>query len=75
MMATRGIFVGGGIAPKILPKMQSGLFMQAFAEKGRFGNLLRSIPVRVLLNDQAALLGAARYAGLQAGLIRGAHVI
>lgn len=75
MMATRGIFIGGGIAPKILPKMQSGLFMQAFAEKGRFGNLLRSIPVRILLNDQAALLGAARFAGLQAGLIRGAHVI
>ncbi len=75
MMATRGVFVGGGIAPKILPKMQSGAFMQAFAEKGRFENLLRSIPVRVLLNDQAALLGAARFAGLHAGLIRGAHVI
>jgi glucokinase len=75
MMATRGVFVGGGIAPKILSKMQSGLFMKAFAEKGRFENLLRAIPVRVLLNDQAALLGAARFAGLQAGLIRGAHVI
>lgn len=75
MMATRGIFVGGGIAPKILPKMQNGLFMQAFAEKGRFGNLLRAIPVRILLNDQAALLGAARFAGLRAGFIRGAHVI
>lgn len=75
MMATRGIFVGGGIAPKILPKLQSGLFMQAFSEKGRFGNLLRAIPVRVLLNDQAALLGSARFAGVQAGLIRNAHVI
>jgi glucokinase len=75
MMASRGVFVGGGIAPKILPKMQGGLFMDAFAEKGRFENLLRAIPVRVLLNDQAALLGAARFAGLQAGLVRGALVI
>ncbi len=75
MMARRGVFVGGGIAPKILPTLQSGLFMQGFAEKGRFESLLRAIPVRVVLNDQAALLGAARYAGLQAHLIRGAHVI
>jgi glucokinase len=75
LMASRGVFVGGGIAPKILSRMQNGLFVQAFAEKGRFENLLRSIPIRVLLNDEAALLGAARYAGLQAGLIRGAQVI
>jgi glucokinase len=75
MMATRGVFIGGGIAPKILAKMQSGLFMKAFTEKGRFENLLRTIPVRILLNDQAALLGSARFAGLRAGLIRGAHVI
>jgi glucokinase len=70
LMATRGIFVGGGIAPKILPKLQSGAFLEAFCAKGRFEPLLRAIPVRVLLNDQAALLGAARYAGLQAGLIQ-----
>lgn len=75
MMATRGVFIGGGIAPKILAKMKSGAFMTAFADKGRFENLLRAVPVRVLLNDQAALLGAARFAGLHAGLIRGAHVI
>ncbi|TAH48317.1 MAG: glucokinase [Chloroflexota bacterium] len=75
MMATRGVFVGGGIAPKILPKMLTGSFLQAFAEKGRFEKLLRSIPVRILLNDQAALYGAARFAGLQAGLIQRAHVI
>lgn len=75
MMASRGVFVGGGIAPKILGKMQGGLFMDAFAEKGRFATLLRSIPVRILLNDQAALLGAARFAGLQAGLVLGGHVI
>lgn len=75
LMATRGVFVGGGIAPKLLPKMKSGLFMKGFAEKGRFEHLLRSIPVRILLNDQAALLGAARFAGLQAGLIQPTHVI
>lgn len=75
LMATRGVFVGGGIAPKILAKMQGGLFMKAFAEKGRFENLLRSIPVRVLLNDNAALLGAARFAGLKAGVIRAEHVM
>ena len=69
LMATRGIFIGGGIAPKILPKLQSGAFMESFAAKGRFVKGLSAIPVRVLLNDQAALLGAAHYAGLQAGLI------
>jgi glucokinase len=75
LMATRGIFVGGGIAPKILPKLQSGAFLDAFCDKGRFEPLLRAIPVRVLLNDQAALLGAARYAGMQAGLMRQAHML
>lgn len=75
MMATRGVFIGGGIAPKILPIMQSPSFMDAFAAKGRFENLLLSIPVRILLNDQAALLGTARYAGLKAGVIQGTHVI
>lgn len=74
-MATRGVFIGGGIAPKILAKMQGGLFMQAFAEKGRFENLLRATPVRVLLNDQAALLGAAHFAAVKAGLVRAAHII
>lgn len=69
MMATRGIFIGGGIAPKILSKLTNGAFMEAFTDKGRFNKGLSAIPVRVLLNDQAALLGAARYAGLQAGLI------
>lgn len=70
LMATRGVFIGGGIAPKLLPKLQNGGFMEAFTAKGRFAKGLSAIPVRVLLNDQAALLGAARYAGLQAGLIQ-----
>lgn len=54
-----GIYIGGGIAPKILPKLGEDLFMKAFVDKGRFTGLLQSIPVRVILNDKAALLGAA----------------
>lgn len=62
MLALGGIFIGGGIAPHILPVMQSPLFMEAFVAKGRFRELLKSIPVKVVLNDQTALLGAAYYA-------------
>jgi glucokinase len=54
-----GMYLGGGIAPKILPKLQGGLFMKTFVDKGRFEGLLHEIPVRVILNDKAALLGAA----------------
>jgi glucokinase len=54
-----GIYLGGGIPPKILPKLTEGLFMKAFTNKGRFKELLEKIPVRVILNDKAALLGAA----------------
>lgn len=66
MMALRGVYIGGGIAPKIIARLESGLFMDAFASKGRFEPMLRSIPIRVLLNDQAALLGAARFAAIHA---------
>jgi glucokinase len=61
-MATGGIFLGGGISPKILPKLTGPLFMRAFLEKGRLRPLLESIPVQVITNDKAALLGAARCA-------------
>jgi glucokinase len=57
-----GIYLGGGIAPKILPKLQEGLFMRAFVDKGRFRGLLMEVPVHVILNDKAALLGAAHCA-------------
>lgn len=60
-LATGGVWVGGGIAPKILPLMREGFFT-AFAAKGRFGPLLARIPIRVVLNDSCALLGAARAA-------------
>lgn len=58
-MTTGGIYLGGGIAPKILPKLKEGGFMTAFLDKGRFRELLSKVPVRVILNDKAALLGAA----------------
>jgi glucokinase len=54
-----GIYLGGGIAPKILPVLQSNGFLNAFLAKGRFRTFLEQIPVRVILNDKAALLGAA----------------
>jgi glucokinase len=61
-MATGGIFLGGGISPKILPKLTGPLFMRAFLEKGRLRSLLENIPVQVITNDKAGLLGAARCA-------------
>jgi glucokinase len=61
-MATGGIFLGGGISPKILPKLTGPLFMRAFLDKGRLRPLLESMPVQVITNEKAALLGAARCA-------------
>ena len=54
-----GIYLGGGIPPKILPRLRGGPFMERFTSKGRFEELVSSIPVHVILNDKAALLGAA----------------
>ena len=62
MMATAGLFIGGGIAPRIIERIRSGGFMQAFLDKGRMRPLLEAMPVRVVLNDRTALLGAARHA-------------
>ena len=61
-MATGGIFVGGGIAPKMIERLKDGTFMKAFLDKGRMKALLASVPVRVIMNDKTALLGAARVA-------------
>jgi len=58
IMATGGVYLGGGIPPRILEKLEDGSFMHAFTEKGRFGALLSTIPVRVVLNDRTALMGA-----------------
>ncbi len=61
-MTTGGVYLGGGIPPKILPKLQEAIFMQSFTNKGRFKEFLEQIPVKVILNEQAALLGAAHCA-------------
>jgi glucokinase len=61
-MATGGIFLSGGISPKILSKLTGPLFMRAFLDKGRLRPLLESIPVQIITNDKAGLLGAARCA-------------
>jgi len=62
IMATGGLYVAGGIAPKIMQQMQDGTFIKAFCAKGRMQGLLEQMPVRVVLNDEAALQGAAVYA-------------
>jgi len=65
MMATGGVYVGGGIAPKIAQKMKGAAFLDGFYAKGRMRPLLESMPVRIILNERTALLGAARYAALR----------
>jgi glucokinase len=61
-MTRGGVYLGGGIPPKILPRLKQGLFIKAFTDKGRFQGMLEKIPVKVILNDRAALLGTAHYA-------------
>lgn len=61
-MTTGGVYLGGGIAPKILSELKQKRFMSAFTNKGRFKNYLEKIAVQVILNDKAALMGAASFA-------------
>jgi len=63
----RGLYIGGGIAPKILDKLKDGTFTRAFVDKGRYTDLLAAMPVQVVLNDRAALRGAAYYAAFHSG--------
>jgi glucokinase len=60
VLATGGVYIGGGIPPRILPALESGAFMEAFRAKGRFRELMSRLPVHVILNPKVALLGAAR---------------
>lgn len=60
-LATGGVYLGGGIPPRIIPSLKSGRFMESFTRKGRFETLLRRVPVRVILNPKAGLMGAAAY--------------
>jgi len=61
--ATGGVYIGGGIAPKILPFLKAGPFLEAFRRKGRLSEFLHDVPVRVIVDDRAGLLGAAVVAG------------
>jgi glucokinase len=61
-MASAGVYIGGGIAPKILPALRKGAFLDAFLAKEPMTDFLRTVPVAVILNHHAALLGAAVYA-------------
>ncbi len=67
VMATGGVFLGGGMAPKLNWKLREGAFMRAFTNKGRLSPIVARIPVKVIMNDQAALFGAAAYAAKMSG--------
>ena len=71
ILAVGGMYVGGGIAPKLLKKMQDGTFLKAFTDKGRLSDLLVQTPVRLILESRAALMGAAAYAEVRAAEIGG----
>jgi glucokinase len=60
-LAAGGVYLGGGIAPKIIKKLLDGTFMKAFTAKGRYASMLGRIPVRVILNETTGLIGAAQY--------------
>jgi len=59
MVATGGVYIGGGIAPKILPALETGAFLKAFRAKSSFESMLAKMPVKVILNQETGLLGAA----------------
>ncbi len=62
LMATGGVFLGGGIAPKLLPRIKQGDFLATFHDKGRMRALMESMPVHIILNEMTALMGSARFA-------------
>jgi glucokinase len=65
LLASAGVFLSGGIAAKILPKLREAGFLEAFTRKGRMQPLLTAIPIKVITNDRVGLIGAARYAATQ----------
>jgi glucokinase len=74
VLSAGGIYLGGGIAPKILKKMRDGTFMKAFADKGRLSDLLVQMPVRIIMESRCALMGAAAYADARAAELSGESV-
>ena len=71
ILSVGGLYVGGGIAPRILEKLKDGTFMKAFTDKGRLSQLLVNTPVRVILESRTALMGAAAYAEARAAELSG----
>jgi glucokinase len=71
LLSVGGVYIGGGIAPRILEKLKDGTFMKAFTDKGRLSQLLINMPVRIILESRAALLGAAAYAEARAAELSG----
>ncbi len=63
-LATGGVIVGGGIAPRIIHSIRTGPFLKSFFDKGRYTSLLKQMPVEVIMNNQTALFGAAHFAGV-----------
>src|SRR5712675_948565 len=64
-MTTGGIFIGGSIAAKIVPKMKDPLFLESFLDKGRMATILKDMPVKIVGNDDSGMIGAARYTLVQ----------
>jgi glucokinase len=71
VLSVGGLYLGGGIAPRILEKLKDGTFIKAFTDKGRLSQLLINMPVRVILDSRAALLGAAAYGEARAAELSG----
>ena len=71
VLSVGGMYVGGGIAPRILEKLKDGTFMKAFTDKGRLSQLLINTPVRIILESRAALMGAAAFAEARAAEVSG----
>src|ERR1700723_4367183 len=65
IMSTGGIFIGGIIAAKIVPKMKDPVFLESFLDKGRMAAILKDMPVRIVVNDDCGMIGAARYTLIQ----------
>lgn len=71
VLSVGGLYIGGGIAPRILEKLKDGTFVKAFTDKGRLSQLLINMPVRVILESRTALLGAAAYGESRAAELSG----
>ena len=71
VLSVGGLYIGGGIGPRIIEKLKDGTFLKAFTDKGRLSQLLINMPVRVILESRAAVLGAAAYAEARAAELSG----